>query len=61
MKDEKLIEKIRKELLSLQNQIDECYEKREKLVEAYTRKLLSFEVVDLDAKPELIPKKTLTP
>lgn len=61
MKDEKLIEKIRKELLSLQNQIDECYEKREKLVEDYTRKLLNFEVVDLEAKPELVPRKPLAP
>jgi hypothetical protein len=61
MKDEKLIEKIRKELLSLQNQIDECYEKREKLVEDYTRKLLNLEVVDLEAKPELISKKPLAP
>jgi len=61
MEDEKLIEKIRKELLSLQNQIDECYEKREKLVAAYTRKLLDFEVVNLDPKVELIPKKPLAP
>ena len=61
MKDEKLIEKIRKELFSLQNQIEECYEKREKLVADYTRKLLDFEVVDLETKPELAPKKTLTP
>ena len=61
MKDEKLIEKIRKELLSLQNQIEECYEKREKLVEDYTRKLLNFEVVDLETKPELIPKKPMAP
>jgi hypothetical protein len=53
MQDEKLIEKIRKELLSLQNKIDECYEKREKLVEDYTKKLLNFEVVDLETKPEL--------
>lgn len=60
MKDEKIIEKIRKELISLQNQIDECYEKREKLVEDYTRKLLNFEVVDLEAKPEQISKKPLT-
>jgi hypothetical protein len=57
MKDEKLIEKIKKELLSLQNQIDECYERREKLVENYTKQLLSFEVCDLTLKPELIPKR----
>lgn len=56
MEDEKLIEKIRKELLSLQNQIEECYEKREKLVADYTRKLLDFEVVDLEPKVELIRK-----
>jgi hypothetical protein len=57
MKDEKLIEKIKKELLLLQNQINERSEKREKLVVDYTRKLLDFEVVDLEAKAELIPKK----
>jgi hypothetical protein len=57
MKDEKLIEKIKKELLSLQNQIDECYERREKLVENYTKQLLSFEVCDLTLKSELIPKR----
>lgn len=57
MEDKKLIEKIRKELLSIQNQINECSEKREKLVVDYTRKLLDFEVVDLEAKAELIPKK----
>jgi hypothetical protein len=61
MQDEKLIEKIRKELISLQNKIDECYEKREKLVEDYTRKLLNFQVVDLEGKPEPITKKSLTP
>jgi hypothetical protein len=61
MKDKKLIEKIRKELISLRNQIGECNEKREKLVEDYTRKLLNFEVVDLEAKPELISKKQLSP
>jgi hypothetical protein len=59
MKDEKLIEKIKKELISLQNQISEDYEKREKLVEDYTRKLLNFEVVDPEAKPELVSKKQL--
>lgn len=53
MKDEKLIQKIRRELLSLQNQIDDCYERREKLVETYTRKLLNFEVVDPEVK--LVP------
>ena len=58
MKDEKLIEKIKKELLSLQNQIDQCYERREKLVEDYTRQLLNFEVIDLGTvKPELIQKR----
>lgn len=57
MKDEKLIEKIKKELVSLQNQIDECYERREKLVENYTKKLLNFEVCDLELKPELLTKK----
>lgn len=61
MKDEKLIEKIRRELLSLQNQIDDCYERREKLVEAYTRKLLNFEVVDPEMKPVPLSKRTLTP
>jgi hypothetical protein len=57
MEDEKLIEKIRKELHSLQNQINECGEKSEKLVVDYTRKLLDFEVVDLETKAELIPRK----
>lgn len=57
MEDEKLIEKLKKELLSLQNQIDECNEKREKLVEDYTRQLLNFEVVGLEAKQEIIHKK----
>jgi len=57
MEDEKLIEKIKKELLSLQNQIDECNEKREKLVEDYTRQLLNFEVVNLETKQEIIHKK----
>jgi hypothetical protein len=57
MKDEKLIEKIKKELFSLQNQIAQCYEKREKLVEDYTKQLLNFEVCDPEAKPELIIKK----
>jgi len=61
MKDEKLIEKIKKELVSLQNQVSEGYEKREKLVEDYTRELLSFEVVDPEAKPELVSKKQLAP
>jgi hypothetical protein len=61
VKDEKLIEKIRKELLAVQNQIDTGLEKREKLVEAYTRKLLSFEVVDLEANPVLISKKQPAP
>ena len=56
MKDEKIIEKLKKELLSLQNQIEHCYEKREKLVEDYTKQLLSFEVCDLETKQELIPK-----
>lgn len=60
MKDEKIIEKIRKELVSIQNQISEGYEKREKLVEDYTRKLLNFEVVDPEARPELISKKQMT-
>ena len=57
MEDEKVIEKIKKELFSLQNQIDQCYEKREKLVEDYTKQLLSFEVVDLETKQEIIHKK----
>jgi hypothetical protein len=57
MKDEKLIEKIKKELLSIQNQIDECYERREKLMEDYTKRLLNFEVVDLDLKQAVIPKR----
>jgi len=61
MKDEKLIERIRKELLSVQNQIDEGLEKREKLVEAYTRKLLSVEVVDLEANPLLTSRKHTSP
>jgi hypothetical protein len=60
MKDEKIIEKIRQELVSIQNQISEDYEKREKLVEDYTRKLLNFEVVDPEANPELISKKQMT-
>lgn len=60
MKDEKIIERIRKELVSIQNQISEGYEKREKLVEDYTRKLLNFEVVDPEANSELISKKQLT-
>jgi len=60
MKDDKVIERIRKELLSVQKQIDEGVEKREKLVEAYTRKLLSFEVVDLEANPVLISRKPHT-
>ncbi|MBX5326439.1 MAG: hypothetical protein ACQXXH_00820 [Candidatus Bathyarchaeia archaeon] len=57
MEDEKLIEKLKKELLTLQNQIDECNEKREKLVEDYTKQLLSFEVVDVETKQEIIHKK----
>lgn len=57
MKDEKLIEKLKKELLSLQNQIEQCCERREKLVEDYTRQLLSFEVCGLETKQDLIPKK----
>ena len=57
MKDEKLIKKIKEELFSLQNKIDQCYKKREKLVEDYTRQLLSFEVIDLETKQEFIPKK----
>ena len=57
MKDEKLIKKLKKELFSLQNRIDQCYNKREKLVEDYTRQLLSLEVSDLATKQEFIPKK----
>lgn len=57
MKDEKIIEKLKKELLSLQNQIEQCYERREKLVEDYTKQLLSFEVCDLETKQLIIPKR----
>jgi len=57
MKDEKLIKKLKKELFSLQNKMDKCYKKREKLVDDYTRQLLSFEVCDLETKEEFIPKK----
>jgi hypothetical protein len=57
MKDEKLIKKLKKELFSLQNRIDQCCNKREKLVEDYTRQLLSLEVSDLGTKQEFIPKK----
>jgi len=57
MKDEKLIKKLKEELFSLQNKIDLCYKKREKLVEDYTRQLLSFEVSDLETRQEFIPKK----
>jgi hypothetical protein len=57
MKDEKLIEKLKKELSSLQNQIEQCYEKREKLVEDYTKQLLNFEVCDLEAKQGPILRK----
>ena len=57
MKDEKLIAKLEKELSSLQNQIERCYEKREKLVDVYTKQLLNFEVCDLEAKQGSIIKK----
>jgi len=57
MEDEKIIKKIKKELLSLQNQIEQCYEKREKLVEDYTRQLLDFQVCNLETKPVFIHKK----
>jgi len=56
MEDEKIIQKLKKELLSLQNQIDQCCEKREKLVEDYTKQLLSFEVVNLETRQEVIQK-----
>ena len=58
MKDEKLIEKIRKGLLSLQDKTDVRSDKKEKLVENYTIKLLDFQVADL-AAPELTLKKHL--
>ena len=58
MKDEKLIEKIRKGLLSLQDKTDARSDKKEKLVENYTIKLLDFQVADF-AAPELILKKHL--
>jgi hypothetical protein len=57
MKDEKLIEKIRKGLLSLEDKADARSEK-EKLVENYTMKLLDFQVADF-AAPELTLKKQL--
>jgi hypothetical protein len=57
MKDEKLIKKLKKELFSIQNKIDKCYKRREKLVEDYTRQLLSFEVSDLETKEEFVPKR----
>jgi hypothetical protein len=57
MKDEKLIEKIRKGLLSLQDKTDARSDK-EKLVENYTIKLLDFQVADF-AAPELTLKKHL--
>ncbi|HML01988.1 MAG TPA: hypothetical protein VK487_01300 [Candidatus Bathyarchaeia archaeon] len=58
MKDEKLIEKIRKGLLSLEDKADACHDKKEKLVENYTIKLLDFQVADFSA-PELTLKKQL--
>jgi hypothetical protein len=57
LQDEKIIEKLKKELLSLQDQIDQCYEKREKLVEDYTKQLLSFEVCDTETKQEIVNRK----
>jgi len=58
MKDEKLIEKIRKGLLSPQDKADADHDKREKLVESYTMKLLDFQVADF-VMPELTSKKQL--
>lgn len=58
MKDEKLIEKIRKGLLSLQDKTDAHSGDKEKLVENYTIKLLDFQVADF-AAPELTLKKQL--
>jgi hypothetical protein len=60
MEDEKLIEKIRKELLLLQDKADTSSGKREKFVENYAIKLLDFQVADL-ARPELILKKQVAP
>jgi hypothetical protein len=57
MKDEKLIKKLKKELFSLQNRIDQCRNKREKLVEDYTRQLLSLEINDMGTRQEFISKK----
>jgi len=56
MEDEKIIQKLKKKLLSLQNKIDQCQEEREKLVEDYTKQLLSFEVVNLETRQEVIQK-----